>query len=533
MTLRRGAQALGFLLPAALLLIWLIDDHHIAPGGCNGACLNAVPVLTPLPFPAEEDAGPGAPVAAWTAVEAEPVTPVELPPGAEPATAAPPQLRRCSAGWRPRLPAIRSARRRLWFSGCFGGAGGAKTGLNNQRQTLMTAMVIADAANATLIYGPYSTSAHDSTPLQWSDFIDVNHLQARMPHGAFQLEEAGGCVPREASVVPFPTTWKGNDSDYDLAHIVGKIATGGRDVELYTHHEFMCSGHPLWRLKKSSKSLLDRADELLSRTHRFPQSATELGRMVLAEMRKRSGGGRVHCAHIRTRYKGDHFDQPRAPLVNCTEAILLYPNCLPPDELTCFCIAPVRKSAAYWTSILRTRGKAALELEKQRPQFIDFDWQIKVAHAQKKIAKGDSVFIATIDGGNVRVRFTEEGAEHVGASHATLYELSQENNELGKRLRAIKAPVLYSAIEQAACYEADGLFFPSCLSSVSEVVVDMRRWRGDEEAQRQARLMLGILDTDLTQLSTPARCRVKPGLVRIGPKKTLKSTRGLTIRSKA
>eukprot|EP01062_Namystynia_karyoxenos_P023215 TRINITY_DN18935_c0_g1_i2.p1 TRINITY_DN18935_c0_g1~~TRINITY_DN18935_c0_g1_i2.p1 ORF type:complete len:503 (+),score=94.45 TRINITY_DN18935_c0_g1_i2:119-1627(+) len=403
-----------------------------------------------------QTAGPTQTARAPAAADPQPQQRQQVPEGAAaPDTApqqtpAPPQLPRCATP--PALPErLRRSPRRLWFSGCSAAAvGGSRAGLNNQRQTLMAAAVLADAADAALVIGPYGSNAHDpNASLTWSDFYDLDHLSAVLQRGAAALEAVGSCVPGGIPRVTFSALWLGPQATLDLGAFADSVRALGADVELYVHHE-ACSGHPLARFGGSSAAALHRADSFLQQAFRFPAAITQLGEQMLAAarpaaVRRRGTSGRrrprVHCAHLRVKYAADHIEFPFGPLVNCTQ---LWQeeweqhSCQKPQRLTCMCVDPTRKLGAL--GALHARTPTALK--PLRPQYLDFDWVLMRHHSSGSIRAGDAVLIATNNASEPRVAFTAEAAALVGVRAVVASELANVNTSFGRQLLWSRPPVL-------------------------------------------------------------------------------------------
>eukprot|EP01062_Namystynia_karyoxenos_P023219 TRINITY_DN18935_c0_g3_i1.p1 TRINITY_DN18935_c0_g3~~TRINITY_DN18935_c0_g3_i1.p1 ORF type:complete len:558 (+),score=160.82 TRINITY_DN18935_c0_g3_i1:106-1779(+) len=514
------------LLPTAYWLYELVADPYgqrdrverqRSAGAAAGTRPPAAAAAAPAPPSAQRAPGAAAGSSSSSSSGAAPArggpagTPQPAPVPTEPS----PRPPRCSGPWAPPSAVLREAPRRLWYSGCVGGPGGAKSGLNNQRQTLMSAVMLAAAADSLLVIGPFGVNAHDmNSSLTWSDFYDLAHLSQELPRGAVTFEAAGGCVPAGTPSVEFPALWWGDNSTYDIDKLAAHVRSSGRDVELFVDHH-VCSGHPFWRYKRSSPEALARGDAVLRRALRFPQQTLDLGRRLLEAARASNptGSGRVHCIHQRVKYTADHMNFPFAPLMNCTASLQsLSSECEAPPHLTCFCVNPLKKpSNTVMRRIVQAAASAEiakeqLRKERFRPAHIDFDWHIVHESKRGLWNRSDTVLIASNDPTHPRIDFTADAVRQSGAWPVVAAELAKRNAELGAAMRAVRSPVLFSAVEQAACAAADGRFYPSCLSSVSEVVVDMRRWRGiDPEAERQARLMHALL-SNIGLLQVPVHC---------------------------
>eukprot|EP01062_Namystynia_karyoxenos_P042617 TRINITY_DN31199_c0_g1_i3.p1 TRINITY_DN31199_c0_g1~~TRINITY_DN31199_c0_g1_i3.p1 ORF type:complete len:544 (+),score=159.43 TRINITY_DN31199_c0_g1_i3:117-1634(+) len=443
---------------------------------------------------------------------AEPKPIRALPAGAL-GTPMPPPLR--AQGPAPRRAPGQRPERHLWFEGC-GRTGTSKAGLHNQRQTLQYVALLASAADATLVIGHYAANVHDNrTQLQWGDIFDLPRLRRELPVPVLLWDEAGGRVPEGAAAVSLTAPWL-PEAKTDLMEEAQRLRNGPLHHFVNVSHE-ECVGHPLWRITRSSEATRRWAQELTGRAFRFAAHIRELADRLIATVARvgKTTPDRVHAFHLRVRGNNDFMDWPFSPLMNCSEVFRSpsfkrdYHACEKrndyPSEASCMCKVGNPKYERF--------------KQKKHSVYLDFDWVIGNASKGGRVRKGDAAFIATNDESHQRVQATRAALLYAGATPVTMTDVLAASDSLRRSIAALPSPVLVGAVEAAACAAAPGIFFPTCLSAVSEYIYDTRASEGDAEAASHHLLNLQILDLDLTTLDRvwciPPGVNTKPAVIKL------------------
>eukprot|EP01062_Namystynia_karyoxenos_P044351 TRINITY_DN32655_c0_g1_i3.p1 TRINITY_DN32655_c0_g1~~TRINITY_DN32655_c0_g1_i3.p1 ORF type:complete len:545 (+),score=123.23 TRINITY_DN32655_c0_g1_i3:88-1722(+) len=401
-----------------------------------------------------------------------PQPPPELPPRAAvlaamtwpPRTAQQAAAPAAAPGWTP--PPRSSGYVRA--AGCS-----TRSGLNNQRQALMLALVFAVLLNRTLVAGPYIVNTHDKGKFvpfsgkgSWDNltrvepigrYIDISRMRTALPVPVVEWQDAlasGLVSPSENTQFGAYFERHPDEIDHQLPPTQGisllrdgaLLAAGGaRGVRLWCQH---CWGSPHLRLLFGSSPALYRwADGLWRDALHFSPEIRDAGAAIAAAAQSGAGQGAVHAIHLRVKGTTDYLPTPYYPLIDCAANDLAGARCNHPDACAC---------KPNW----------------QMPP-VDHTFVVDAAAKKGRVRPGDTMLLLTNNASSGRVRNVELLLRGNGIS--PIYP--SQMPEVAPLLAGLTG-VQRGAAELVAASLATGQFYATCGSTWSEFVLDLRRWAG-------------------------------------------------------
>eukprot|EP01065_Artemidia_motanka_P022393 TRINITY_DN26588_c0_g1_i1.p1 TRINITY_DN26588_c0_g1~~TRINITY_DN26588_c0_g1_i1.p1 ORF type:complete len:515 (+),score=156.27 TRINITY_DN26588_c0_g1_i1:28-1572(+) len=354
-------------------------------------------------------------------------------------------------------------------------------GFNNQRQALMTAVLLAVASGRDLVVSPYARNSHDNdTALCAGELFDVPRLRSSLAPLAVR---ARGGVADDApnGYEQYSDAVDGTDP-LDIAAVASRLrALPSRRVSLRFPR---CWGPLLWRLRSgNSDEVVGWAGEVLRRAVSLSPAVLGAASAVVGAAR---AAGRLHAVHVRSRQHGrDFLPYLYPPAVNCVEHGWRRPR------QPCFLVVIGSHCACYQR-----------EAEDDRRPVDHAD--VVRSHARRgAVRSGDSVFIAANDPSSDRVSRVRAAAAEAGAAAFTSADLASKHASVAAAFSRLRSWVQHGAADIAACGAADGVYVPSCAATSSEYGLQLRADAGADGAEQQIAQFVASDNESVVCLASP------------------------------
>eukprot|EP01065_Artemidia_motanka_P006789 TRINITY_DN1330_c0_g1_i2.p1 TRINITY_DN1330_c0_g1~~TRINITY_DN1330_c0_g1_i2.p1 ORF type:complete len:455 (+),score=86.64 TRINITY_DN1330_c0_g1_i2:413-1777(+) len=361
-------------------------------------------------------------------------------------------------------------------------------GLNNQRQALQLAVLVAVALRRPLVLARYGLNTHDNrTAFTLGDFFDLERMRSAMhPLRVAVMEEIDVSLFDNATVLE-PND--GQDAPLSLHKVLRAVKPG--PLRLSNRN---CWGSAEWRMRSSGHAVRHWADEVLNKTLRSALPLQKIARAAVNSMRAEMGDKRgtrtpvLHSVHLRVVSPTDQLDWPYPPTFRCEEYGLIKMGC---RVMPCGCVsASANRSVPDESANWKHENRSVRELAV--PLFKDYDFVLQQKIAEGDLQPGDGVFVATnyprsprvqralavLAGADIRVWLGLPGVMARDASVKAVYD------------SIVRGNVQLGAAELVTAAEADGFFIPACGSTYSDYVLELRRWNARESGLRDSRIYM-------------------------------------------
>eukprot|EP01065_Artemidia_motanka_P006790 TRINITY_DN1330_c0_g2_i1.p1 TRINITY_DN1330_c0_g2~~TRINITY_DN1330_c0_g2_i1.p1 ORF type:complete len:585 (+),score=151.83 TRINITY_DN1330_c0_g2_i1:125-1879(+) len=380
-------------------------------------------------------------------------------------------------------------------------------GLNNQRQALQLAVLVAVALRRPLVLARYGLNTHDNrTAFTLGDFFDLERMRSAMhPLRVTTMEAVDNKVVFANATTLTPND--GQDKPISMAEVIRGCRPG--PIRLRNHN---CWGSAEWRMRTSSTAVRHWADEVLNKTLRSSLPLQKIGRVAAESMRRSlpaSGGSTrapmLHSVHMRVVGPNDQLDWPYPPTFRCEKYGL---KKLPCRLMPCGCrdrgvgddfLPP---ESVNWNHENRSlRDKAV-------PIYKDYDFVLQQRINDGDLLPGDGIFVATnyqksnrvqralrvLADGGVKVFFGLDGVMAGDPHVKEVYESIVHSN------------VQIGAAELVTAAEAEGFFVPACGSTYSDYVLELRRWNAVRDGLAESRMYMSKFQDIINCMGGPSLC---------------------------